>query len=128
MTLATRIGVMDRGEIVQVGTPREIYEYPTTRYVADFIGTVNLIEGRLVEDEPGYVRVECPEFARRCCRPRRVGAADGRRLGRDPAREDPHHRERPDGPGERGAGVVKEIAYMGDVDLPRALDTGDACA
>ena len=38
MTLATRIGVMDRGEIVQVGTPRQIYEFPQTRFVADLIG------------------------------------------------------------------------------------------
>src|SRR5690606_33698950 len=38
MTLASRIGVMDRGRIVQIGTPTEIYEFPTTRFVADFIG------------------------------------------------------------------------------------------
>jgi ABC-type Fe3+/spermidine/putrescine transport system ATPase subunit len=46
MTLATRIAVMDDGEIVQVGTPAEIYEYPATRFVADFIGSVNLFEGQ----------------------------------------------------------------------------------
>ena len=62
MTLATRIGVMDHGEIVQVGTPRQIYEFPQTRFVADFIGSVNLFEGRLVEDEPDFVRVQCPEL------------------------------------------------------------------
>jgi putrescine transport system ATP-binding protein len=47
MTLATRIGVMDQGEIVQIGTPREIYEFPATRFVADFIGSVNLFDARL---------------------------------------------------------------------------------
>src|SRR6202140_5761444 len=62
MTLATRIGVMDHGEIVQVGTPRQIYEFPQTRFVADFIGSVNLFEGRLVEDEPDFVRVQCPDL------------------------------------------------------------------
>ena len=57
MTLASRIGVMNHGEIVQVGTPGDIYEYPISRFVADFVGSVNLFEGNLVEDEPDYVRV-----------------------------------------------------------------------
>jgi putrescine transport system ATP-binding protein len=62
MTLATRIGVMHAGEIAQVGTPSDIYEYPTSRFVADFIGSVNLFDGRLVEDEPDHVRIHCPEL------------------------------------------------------------------
>ena len=66
MTLASRIGVMNRGEIVQIGTPREIYEFPASRFVADFIGSVNLFEGRLTEDEPDHVRVA----VRRSCRRR----------------------------------------------------------
>jgi putrescine transport system ATP-binding protein len=49
MTVADRIGVMDQGRLVQVATPPEIYERPNSRWVADFIGDVNLIEGRLVE-------------------------------------------------------------------------------
>jgi putrescine transport system ATP-binding protein len=47
MTVADRIAVMDRGRIVQMGTPAEIYEQPATRYVADFIGDVNLIEAKV---------------------------------------------------------------------------------
>ena len=47
MTVASRIAVMDHGKIVQVATPEVIYEYPNCRYVADFIGDVNIIEGRL---------------------------------------------------------------------------------
>ena len=62
MTLASRIGVMKSGEILQVGTPADIYEFPNSRFVADFIGTVNLFDGRLVEDEPDYVRIDCPEL------------------------------------------------------------------
>ncbi len=49
MTVAHRIAVMDRGEIVQVATPQEIYEQPGSRWVAAFIGDVNLIEGGVVE-------------------------------------------------------------------------------
>ena len=62
MTLASRIGVMNHGEIVQIGTPTDIYEYPGSRFVADFIGSVNLFEGRLIEDEPDYVRVASDEL------------------------------------------------------------------
>jgi putrescine transport system ATP-binding protein len=49
MTVADRIAVMDRGRLIQVATPPEIYEQPNSRWVADFIGDVNLIEGRVVE-------------------------------------------------------------------------------
>ena len=55
MTLATRIGVMQAGDIVQVGEPAEIYEYPSSRFVADFVGSVNMFEGRVVEDEPEHI-------------------------------------------------------------------------
>jgi putrescine transport system ATP-binding protein len=47
MALADRIGVMDRGRLVQVASPSEIYEQPNSRWVADFIGAVNIFEGRL---------------------------------------------------------------------------------
>src|ERR1700733_3689599 len=57
MTLATRIGVMDHGEIVQIGTPRQIYEFPATRFVADFIGSVNLFDARVIEENSHYLRV-----------------------------------------------------------------------
>jgi putrescine transport system ATP-binding protein len=47
MTMADRIGVMNQGRLVQVATPAELYEQPNSRWVADFIGDVNLIEGRV---------------------------------------------------------------------------------
>src|ERR1700674_5836166 len=59
MTLASRIGVMNHGQIVQIGTPLDIYEYPQSKFVADFVGSVNLFEGRLVEDEADHVRISC---------------------------------------------------------------------
>ncbi len=49
MSLSTRIAVMDNGRFVQVGTPTEIYEFPETRFVADFIGSANIIEARVSE-------------------------------------------------------------------------------
>ncbi len=49
MTLSTRIAVMNNGLIQQVGTPSEVYEFPKTRYIADFLGSVNLFEGTVTE-------------------------------------------------------------------------------
>jgi putrescine transport system ATP-binding protein len=62
MTLASRIGVMNHGEIVQAGTPSEIYEFPSSKFVADFVGSVNMFEGKLIEDEPEYVRIGSEEM------------------------------------------------------------------
>jgi putrescine transport system ATP-binding protein len=58
MTVADRIGVMNHGRLVQVGTPAEIYEQPNSRWIADFVGDVNLIEGRVVETGPNGTVVE----------------------------------------------------------------------
>jgi spermidine/putrescine transport system ATP-binding protein len=51
LTMSDRIAVMDKGRILQLGTPTEIYDRPATRFVADFIGETNLIEGRLTSVE-----------------------------------------------------------------------------
>ena len=61
MTLSTRIGVMNHGEIVQVGEPHDIYEYPNSRYVAQFVGSVNMIAGKVSVDEVDHVVVESEE-------------------------------------------------------------------
>ena len=59
MTLADRIAVMNHGKIIQVGTPAEIYEQPNSKYVADFIGNINLLEGKIVSATGGGVRMDC---------------------------------------------------------------------
>ncbi|ACX97185.1 ABC transporter ATP-binding protein [Halothiobacillus neapolitanus] len=61
MTMACSIAVMDEGTLLQVGTPDEIYETPNSRFVAGFIGNVNIFEGKVDEDEPDHVTVRCPE-------------------------------------------------------------------
>ncbi len=59
MTVADRIAVMDKGKIIQVATPSEIYEQPNSRYVASFIGDVNMFEGKAVPTANGITRIEC---------------------------------------------------------------------
>lgn len=61
MNMATRIAVMSQGHIEQMGAPREIYETPNCRFVAEFIGNVNLFKGHVMIDEPDHVVVQTPE-------------------------------------------------------------------
>ena len=61
MTMASRIAVMSEGRFLQVGAPGEIYETPANRFVADFIGNVNLMDGTLVTDEADHVLVRCAD-------------------------------------------------------------------
>ncbi|MBM4197296.1 MAG: polyamine ABC transporter ATP-binding protein [Gammaproteobacteria bacterium] len=118
MTLASRIGVMNRGEIVQVGTPTEIYEYPTTRFVADFIGSVNMFEGRLTEDEPDYVRIESADLGGRIYVDHGISAAPDSTVWAAIRPEKIEiSRERPQGSDNTVGGTVKEIAYLGDMSV-----------
>ena len=63
LALAGRCAVMNRGLLQQVATPSDLYEFPNSRFVADFIGSVNLFEGRLSTDEPGRAIVTAPDLA-----------------------------------------------------------------
>ena len=127
MTLASRIGVMNQGQIVQVGTPKEIYEFPTSRFVADFIGSVNMFEGRIVDEDNDYVRiasdeagcvifinhgVAAPPNAQLCVavRPEKIV------ITRDaPSRTDENCAQ----------GIIEGIAYMGDLSVYNVrLDSG----
>ena len=118
MTLATRIGVMNRGSIVQVGTPTDIYEYPTSKFVADFIGSVNMFEGRLIEDEPDHVRIRCPELGTTVFVDHGISSAPGATVWVAIRPEKIElSRQRPEGAENLERGVVKEIAYMGDVSV-----------
>ena len=61
MTMATRIGVMSEGKILQIGAPADIYETPNCLFVADFIGSVNIFKGTVTTDAPDHVVVTSPE-------------------------------------------------------------------
>jgi putrescine transport system ATP-binding protein len=61
MTLSTRIAMMDAGRFMQIGTPTEIYEFPESRLVANFIGSANMFEGRVKEHGQDHMIVECKQ-------------------------------------------------------------------
>jgi putrescine transport system ATP-binding protein len=119
MTLASRIGVMNRGEIVQIGTPTEIYEFPMTKFVADFIGSVNMFEGQLVEDLPDRARIRSDELGGVIYIDHGISSAPGATVWAAVRPEKINIlRQPPENTSENCAkGVVKEIAYMGDVSI-----------
>ena len=63
LAMACRCAVMNRGLLQQVASPSDLYEFPGSRFVADFIGQVNLFEGRLVVDAPDHAVVTAPDLA-----------------------------------------------------------------
>src|SRR3546814_18772471 len=58
--MACRIAVINKGDVSQLATPSGLYEYPANRFVADFVGSVNIFEGKLSLDEPDKAAVDCP--------------------------------------------------------------------
>ncbi|MGB5622383.1 MAG: polyamine ABC transporter ATP-binding protein [Gammaproteobacteria bacterium] len=115
MTLSTRIGVMDEGELIQVGTPTDIYEFPQSRYVADFIGSVNIFAGKMIVDEPDHVVIHSREAGID------VFVNHGVSAGPDAdvwaaIRPEKIHISREDPAREQNCvrGIVDEVAYMGD--------------
>ncbi|MEW5423620.1 ABC transporter ATP-binding protein [Amorphus sp. 3PC139-8] len=126
MTVADRISVMDQGVIRQVAVPAEIYEQPSSRYVADFIGDINIVEGSLEAAGDGMTRLvapksgltieaeqtvtERPEVAWFAIRPEKL-----RILRERPAEASVNAVE----------GEVWDIAYLGDVSIYNVkLDDG----
>jgi putrescine transport system ATP-binding protein len=115
MTLATRIGVMNEGELIQVGTPTDIYEFPQSRFVADFIGSVNIFAGKLIVDEPDHVVIQSREAGADIFVNHGVSASPDADVWAAIRPEKIHiSREDPGQPQNCIAGVVDEVAYMGD--------------
>ena len=63
MTLSTRIAVMDKGRFLQVGPAKQVYEYPESRFVADFIGTINMFDGTVTAVDDETITLDCPDVA-----------------------------------------------------------------
>jgi putrescine transport system ATP-binding protein len=118
MTLSTRVGLMNHGEIVQVGTPSEMYEYPNSRFVSEFIGSVNTFEGKLIEDEPSFVRIESADLDATIYVDHGVSSAPGATVWACIRPEKIQiSREKPADADNWGSGIVRDIAYMGDVSV-----------
>ena len=128
MAMASRIAVMSHGRVLQVGTPKEVYEHPNCRFVADFIGNVNMFEGRVIEDEPGHVLIESADLGGRIHVGHGISSAPDAVVW---AAVRPEKmilaREAPREPFNAAPGTIREVAYMGDVSIYVVqLDSGKA--
>jgi putrescine transport system ATP-binding protein len=128
MTLADRMAVMNRGSLIQVGTAPEIYEQPNSRWVAGFIGDVNLIEGRVLETErDGEGTLIASTAAGRLRAPAAAGAKPGDTVWLALRPEKVRlSREQPASAEENCvAGRVASVAYLGDLSIYNvSLDGG----
>ncbi|WP_319380386.1 ABC transporter ATP-binding protein [Thiomicrorhabdus sp.] len=118
MTMSSRIALMREGRVVQVDAPRRLYEYPNSRYCADFIGSINLFNAEVVKQEDNLVTLKSPDCdqllqvyhsqpllegmtATVAVRPEKVQITES---GQPPRCN-------------QLRGVIKEIAYLGDVSV-----------
>ena len=125
MTVADRIGVMNHGRVMQVATPPELYEQPNSRWVADFVGDVNLIEGRIADVAETGTVIESAAVGKL-----RAGAVKGAKPGDTvwvALRPEKVRvlRVKPAVTENCVSGVVRDIAYLGDLSVYNiALDNG----
>jgi len=117
MTMSTRIAVMDAGQIIQVDTPTGIYEFPNSRLVAEFIGSVNLFEGKIVEQigDEAIIAVQGGATMRmRSPLPHVTGTPVRVAIRPEKIRLATDYQE---GATNQVRGVVEDIAYLGDVSI-----------
>ena len=121
MTLSSRIGVMNEGKITQVGEPNEIYEYPQNRFVADFIGSVSIFEGRVTEDESDHICIASKDAGGEIYVGHGVNCTENQKLWYAVRpekisldRQRPHRRN-------VFSGRVDDIAYMGNMSVYRVV-------
>jgi spermidine/putrescine ABC transporter ATP-binding subunit len=127
LAIASRIAVMHKGAIAQLGTPSDLYEFPASRFVADFIGSVNMFEGTLVKDEPDEAIVTCPELNPHTVymphavpgtvnTPVWVAVRPEKMTLHKDSTTPPNASECPEGHNV-AKGVIKEISYLGNLSV-----------
>lgn len=118
MTMSTRMAVMEEGKIRQVGVPHDVYEFPNSRYVAKFIGSINLFDGIVVEQETDHVLIETSEMECRC----QATHAGALPIGANVTLAIRPEKimistTKPECLYNWAKGVIQEIAYLGDVSI-----------
>ena len=118
MTMASRIGVMDAGIIKQVGIPHDVYEYPNSRFMAEFIGSVNIFEGLVLEDAADHVIVESTDAQCDLVVSHAASAPLGSQVSVAIRPEKIMLSKVSPGTNHNCTkGIVKEIAYLGDMSI-----------
>ena len=120
MTLASRVAVMDKGIIRQIGTPTDVYENPNSKFVADFIGSINLFEGTVRSIKDGLASVDVPALGQiivaKADKSSSVGAHTNVAVRPEKFTVT---REKPKGAENTIQGVVNDLGYFGKDSLYR---------
>lgn len=118
MTMSTRLGIMEEGRIRQVGTPNEIYEFPNSEYVADFIGSTNIFKGIITQESAEETIIKSDVLPSKIKISYGGGLAVGS-LATVAVRPEKLivQKTKPKGLFNWAYGVVKNIAYLGDVSI-----------
>lgn len=118
MTMSSRLGVMEEGQIRQIGAPHEVYEFPHSRFVAEFIGSINTFEGVVVEDEKDHVLIESSDAGCMLYVTHTASMPIGSQVAIAIRPEKVMISTSPSvGNRNCSKGVVKEIAYLGDMSI-----------
>ncbi|ASW01295.1 ABC transporter ATP-binding protein [Paraburkholderia aromaticivorans] len=118
MTMAGRLAVMSEGRIVQIGSPSQVYEFPNSRFSAEFIGSTNLFEGTVVADEPDHIFVESEDLESRIYVSHGITGPLGMLVGISVRPERIKvSLDKPSTPHNWARGVVSDVAYMGSYSL-----------
>jgi len=118
MTMATRIGVMHDGKILQTGTPHKVYEYPNCRRTAEFIGTVNIFSGTVIENSADHVIINAPELDQEIYVDHGISGAAGTAVWVAVRPEKMViNTAPPSGEYNHARGKVEEIAYIGGLSV-----------
>ena len=114
MAMANRIALMDAGRIRQVGTPDEIYEQPTSRFAAEFVGSVNVIEGVVEQDHADYVTIRSSLLPDPVFIGHGISGFEGQQVAFAVRPEKVRiGKEAPNQPHNKAQGVIDDIAYLG---------------
>jgi len=126
MTLSTRVAVMDQGRFEQIGTPGEVYEHPCNRFVADFVGKINLLDGSVEAVTGGEVLVRCEGIDEPIRAADPEGLVEGTPVCVALRPEKIFISKEPPAEADRAsvAGVVFDLAYFGNLSLYRVRTAG----
>lgn len=118
MTMSTRLGVMDHGRLRQIATPNEVYEYPNSEYVADFIGSINKFEGLVTEVDDNHILVSSEETGSELYVGHSAEAPVGShvKVAIRPEKMMIDHAA-PNQKKNVTKGIVRDIGYLGDVSI-----------
>lgn len=117
MTMAQRIAIMNKGSLVQVGEPLDVYEYPNSRLSAEFIGLVNLFEGEIASVTHDHTVIHCPDLTNSIRLDHGSSLTEGLPLTVAVRPEKIHFSDQPSNQYNSASGEVVEIAYLGDVSI-----------